>query len=302
MQDIRFISGDGESLILETQEGEKFRLTVDNEIRNAVKAPPKNEAEHTLTPREIQDAVRAGSSVEQLAKATGETEEYLLKFANPVLEELEHMVGAALSVRVEIEPDRFNEVRHREFGELMLERLRNGGASGVSWRASRITPFTWEITASFETMGGTGEAIWAFDPRAVSLSPENETAIGLSSQSGFGDAPIPKLRSLLSPTTNSVAEDVQEHNSDAPTELLDAFRKRREAAAALAPEQVEDQQDFYESELENSVNENMEDLAVDDLEPISEPTAEPSKRGRAPMPSWDEIVFGAKSDEHPSAD
>ncbi len=298
MQDIRFISGDGESLVLETQEGEKFRLAVDSSIRAAVKTSPKDEAEHVLTPREIQDAVRAGSTVEQLAKASGDSAEYLYKFANPVLEELEHMVAAALSVRVEIEPDRFNEVRHREFGELMLERLQNGGASGATWRASRTTPFTWEITASFETMGGTGEAVWTFDPRAVSLSPENETAIGLSSQSGFGDAPIPKLKALVNPTISPAVSETKPAEAEAPTELLDAFRQRREAAAALVETEPVEAEDVFPDE----VDEPFEALEVEEFETESEPTVDVSKKGRAPMPSWDEIVFGAKSDEQPSTE
>ena len=298
MQDIRFISGDGESLVLETQEGEKFRLAVDSSIRAAVKTSPKDEAEHVLTPREIQDAVRAGSTVEELATKSGESTDYLYKFANPVLEELEHMVAAALSVRVEIEPDRFNEVRHREFGELMLERLQNGGASSTNWRASRTTPFTWEITASFETMGGTGEAVWTFDPRAVSLSPENETAIGLSSQSGFGDAPIPRLKAIVHPTVSPASSETKTSEVEPPTELLDAFRKRREAAAAFAETEPLEVEDAFPDE----VDEPFEALEVEDLEADSEPTIDASKKGRAPMPSWDEILFGARSDEQPSAD
>jgi len=303
MQDIRFISGDGESLVLETQEGEKFRLAVDSSIRAAVKTSPKDEAEHVMTPREIQDAVRAGSTVEQLAKASGDSAEYLYKFANPVLEELEHMVAAALSVRVEIEPDRFNEVRHREFGELMLERLQNGGASGTTWRASRATPFTWEITASFETMGGAGEALWTFDPRAVSLSPENETAIGLSSQSGFGDSPIPKLKALVNPTISHAVSETKPVEVEAPTDLLDAFRQRREAAAAFADTEATSDPEELSAEVDElDSQESFESLEFEDFESEAEPVADPAKKGRAPMPSWDEIVFGAKSDEQPSSD
>lgn len=292
MQDIRFISGDGESLVLETQDGEKFRLAVDGSVRSALRDNPPSTGEQTLTPREIQDAVRAGSSIEQLAESSGDSTDYLSKFANPVLAELEHMVNAALGVRVEIEPDRFNEARFREFGELMLERLVNGGASSVAWRARRVTPFTWEISATFETMGGVGEAIWIFDPRAVNLSPENETAVGLSSQSGFGDSPIPKLKGLSAPT---LAPAVSERSSttEEPTELLDAFKKRREAAAQIPePEEFFEVPDEPEAEL----------TSEPEAEPEFEPQTDSSRKGRAPMPSWDEIVFGAKSDEQTSSD
>ena len=151
MRDIRFVSGDSESLILETSDGEKYRLTVDSTVRDSIRRQVGSEVENKLTPREIQDSIRTGASIEELVASSGDDTEYVSRFAAPVLEELAHMVASALAVRVEIEPDRFNEVRHREFGDLVTERLRNGGASAITWKASRETPFTWLITASFET-------------------------------------------------------------------------------------------------------------------------------------------------------
>jgi hypothetical protein len=297
MRDIRFISGDGESLVLETIDGEKLRLTIDNHIREAIKKQPASTAEHTLSPREIQDAIRTGSTVEQLVSASGDDEDYVTRFAKPVLEELEHMVASALAVRVEIEPDRFNEVRHREFGELISERLRNGGASKIVWSASRDTPFTWLIRANFETMGGTGQATWTFDPRHVVLSPENETASGLSNKGGFGDSPIPKLQ-VLPTSPAATADDPGTPEESKVTELLDAFKERREAAAALAQEEVieevfEDVEVFEEFPIE-AVDEVIE---VELVEEAEEPKTESPKKGRAPMPSWDEIVFGSKSED-----
>lgn len=289
MQDIRFVSGDGEALILETADGEKFRLPVDTMVRDAMRQQSSGPSKNTLSPREIQDAIRSGSSVEELVSASGDSLDFVTRFAAPVLEELAHMVASALAVRVEIEPDRFNEIRHREFGELMTERLRNGGASRVEWKASRLTPFTWNIAATFETMGGEGLAIWTFDPRHVVLSPENETAVGLSNSSGFGNSPIPKLQVI--PTTAPVVESVKEQPAEETkvTELLDAFKQRREAVAAeVTPEPEPAAEEPAEPESETT-------QVTEDV--LEQPKAEQPRKGRAPMPSWDEIVFGSKSDE-----
>ncbi len=289
MRDIRFISGDGESIVLETADGEKLRLTIDNQVREAIRQQPAVSGEHTLNPREIQDAIRTGTTVLELVASSGDSEDYIAIFAKPVLEELEHMVASALAVRVEIEPDRFNETRHREFGELISERLRNGGASSITWSASRETPLTWLIRAEFETMGGKGRATWTFDPRHVVLSPENETAIGLSNKGGFGDSPIPKLQVL----TPSADDDTQvESDASKVTELLDAFKERREAAAALV-EEAEPVEDFEYVEV---VEEAFEDDTKAEIE-LDEGKVETSKKGRAPMPSWDEIVFGSKTED-----
>jgi hypothetical protein len=299
MRDIRFISGDGESLVLETVDGEKLRLTIDNHIREAIRKQPTSTTEHTLSPREIQDAIRTGSTVEQLVSASGDGEDYVARFAKPVLEELEHMVASALAVRVEIEPDRFNEVRHREFGELIGERLRNGGASKIAWSASRETPFTWLIKATFETMGGTGQATWTFDPRHVVLSPENETAIGLSNKGGFGDSPIPKLQVIV-PTLPAPEEAAEAPEESKVTELLDAFKERREAAAALAQEEVLEEVEVFEEveDVEEFAVELVDEVIEPELvEEAEEPRTESPKKGRAPMPSWDEIVFGSKTED-----
>jgi hypothetical protein len=34
-----------------------------------------------------------------------------------------------------------------------------------------------------------------------------------------------------------------------------------------------------------------------EVEVIDDPKPEPQRKGRAPMPSWDEIVFGSKSED-----
>jgi hypothetical protein len=294
MRDIRFISGDGETLVLETADGEKLRLTVDNAVREAIRQKPATGASNVLSPREIQDAVRNGVTVEQLVSESGDSVDFVTRFAKPVLEELEHMVASALAVRVEIEPDRFNEVRHREFGDLITERLRNGGASAILWSASRSTPFTWLLRADFETMGGVGFATWTFDPRHVVLSPENETAVSLSSAAGFGDSPIPRMQVL--PPVQAEAEPVGETKV---TELLDAFKQRREAAQAeeLATGSEPEQFQIEEfDEVEDTVVEQVEEDIVE-VEVNEDPKPEPQRKGRAPMPSWDEIVFGSKSED-----
>ena len=270
MRDLRFISGDAEALILETADGERVRIAVDRALRDALSRQPSSSGDHALSPREIQDAIRNGATVDSLVASSGESIDYILKFATPVIEELEHMTQMALSVRVEVGPDKYNETRLREFGELMLERLRNGGASAIAWSTSRQSPTTWLIEANFETMGGLGLAQWSFEPRKAILSPENETAASLSNQAGFGDSPIPKLKPLLPPSDNAEAAQPE---SAPVTELLDAFKARREAAAvevSAEPEGLEDQSD--------------------------------KPKGRAPMPSWDQIIFGAKSDEQSSED
>ena len=291
MRDIRFVSGDSESLILETLDGEKLRLTVDASVREATRKSPEGAAANNLSPREIQDSIRAGSSIEELAAASGDSIEFVRRFAVPVLEELEHMVASALAVRVEISPDRYNEARYQEFGELVAERLRNGGASNLTWHASRETPTTWMISVNYETATGSGIASWSYEPRHLVLSPENETAVNLSNSATLGDAVIPKLLSLHQET---VVETEAQNSADdnKVTDLLDAFKQRREAAANEEANRSEKVAQTTEPEPETEPEHPEFQQLPDD-----EPKSEAPRKGRAPMPSWDEIVFGSKSED-----
>lgn len=286
MRDVRFVSGDSEALILETSDGEKLRLTVDDTIRDATRKSAPGSSNNNLSPRDIQDAIRGGASVEDLAASSGDSIDFIKRFAAPVLEELAHMVASALAVRVEISPDRYNEARHQEFGALVAERLANAGATELTWQASRTSATTWLVSVLYQTASGSGTATWTFDPRHVVLSPENETAVKLSNSAMMGEAVIPKLLSVGSPTT-SVANEEPEIDERKVTDLLDAFKQRREAAAAGEPVPNNEAIDVPSVEREPFASAPEE---------VEEPKNDAPKKGRAPMPSWDEIVFGSKSD------
>lgn len=88
---------DGKRIICEADSGETFLLHSDERLRAAVrgdKAGSSRAANQTmidvevhsvLRPREIQSKIRAGASVEQVAKASGMPIERVERFAHPVL-------------------------------------------------------------------------------------------------------------------------------------------------------------------------------------------------------------------------
>lgn len=279
MRDLRFHSSDGSSLVLETPDGEKVRLIVDESIRSAIKQAQGPTHNNLVSPREIQDAVREGSTIDEIVSSSGADFEYVAKFAAPVLDELQHMVETALSVRIEIGADRFNEAQFQEFGEFVKNRSRAYGDSEITWTAFRESPLTWLITARFSN---DGVATWMFDPRKFTLSPENELAVAIANSTGTTDSPLPKVAPIPQPISEVPA-------AAGETTLLDAFRKRREAAV-----ETETPNEDLAEEVEEVVE--TVTLHVVEEDATEEPTPAP-KKGRAPMPSWDEIVFGSKSDD-----
>ena len=89
MKDIKFLGTDGDFLLLETAEGVRYRLLLDDAVRRASRGEnsPQLDAP-SLSPREIQEEIRVGRSIQDIIAASGAPEEYIRKFAQPVLDEL----------------------------------------------------------------------------------------------------------------------------------------------------------------------------------------------------------------------
>lgn len=332
MDDIRLFETDGDYLVLEAQDGQKYRLLVDDMVRSSVKKEPLLLLDSiTITPREIQEEIRNGVSIDDLVKRSGASFDFVEKFAAPVIAELEHIVSSALSVRLTIAGDRYSDSTQIEFGDIIAGRLVTSGATGISWIAKKIEPNNWNITANYVLNGTDGSATWGFDPRRLTLSPESETAVTLSSQETINSSPIPKLRPVATESTTlesvysePVAETVvmEDVIPSTPAAFMRSLEVTENVATPTSPasnaEPLSATADLLEAlrrkrtereEVQLEPHPETANLRVIDFEPIPEPATpveiiteiEESKpvlkKGRAAMPSWDEIVFGTKADD-----
>lgn len=319
MKDIKFLGSDGDFLLLEDSEGQRFRLLVDDAVRRASRGDSAEKLDTpSLSPREIQEEIRVGRTIEEIIRASGASEEYVRKFAQPVLDELNHAVLNALAVRLEIAGDRFNEPTAREFGEIIKARLAASGAGIERWSAMKAPDNGFYIYCEFELENETKKATWSYDPKRLALAPENDVAIKLSSQDRLASSG-PKLRPVetasagitenLADTIDLVRELPKSFPSDTfedevakpiseTADLLDALRKKREAR-----ENVEELPAHPSTENLRIVPipDEVFQPEVVEPEPIAAPTTENEstspKRGRASIPSWDEIVFGTKTED-----
>lgn len=296
MDDIRINSVDSDYLVLETQDGQQFRLLNDEALTSAVrKVSSGSQTQNLITPREIQEAVRSGVTVDSLVSSSGATYEFIEKFAAPVLDELAHIIESASAVR--FSPDAKGE--SESFGAMISAKLQSKNASAVTWSASRIDLGQWQVSVHYELSSGTELAKWSFDSRHLVLVPLDEPAMALSRHSqtpaGFLTSPStpPATSPDLAPAAPvKLAVVTEAHiepeetpseptNLSATADLLQALRQKRAQAQ------------------EESAQEPVADKAVsaDDTETVlPEKQAEP-KKGRAAMPSWDQIVFGTKTDD-----
>jgi hypothetical protein len=320
MKDIKFLGADGHFLLLETAEGVRYRLLVDDAVRRASRGDAQSQLDApTLSPREIQEEIRVGRSIADIIAATGAPEEYIRKFAQPVLDELNHAVLNALTVRLEIAGDRFNEPTAREFGDIIKSRLAASGAGIERWSALKAPDQGFFIYCDFELNGETKRATWSYNPKRLALSPENDVAINLSSQDRLA-AQAPRLRPVATESTsiteslgetidlvrsiptsaaplNTTASQPEESQLSETADLLDALRKKRSERESV--EQLDPHPSTEGLRIVEYVPEPIASEQEPEPTPASvntDPTNSP-KRGRASIPSWDQIVFGTKTED-----
>jgi hypothetical protein len=213
MTDLRFESSDGEYLLLQGADGTSYRLLIDDGVRRAIRRDVVTDEDAAkVSPREIQLEIRAGLSIEDLVAKTGASFEYVEKFAAPVIDELAHITSSALSVRITMAGDRYSETTQVEFGAVIANRLANAGVANYTWTVRKSDNGGWQLHCNY----GDNTATWAFDPRKLSLTPENENAVSLSTQQSLTEGPIPKLRPVV------VTDHIEGATSSQPTEVISA--------------------------------------------------------------------------------
>ncbi|MDN3309519.1 septation protein SepH [Microbacterium oryzae] len=335
MDQLTIVGTEDGKLVLANESGQRFTLPVDDllrsELRRIDRASHREEPRPpSASPRDIQQHIRAGLTAEQVAELLGASVADVRRFESPVLAEREHIVGRALSVPVLMGADLTGD-QNPTFGEAIRSKLADLQASGERWTSWKDET-GWIVKLEFTAAEVDHDARWSFDPRRSALAPLNADATQLSRQGPMPEGLIPRLRALDTAETAdddrfdsaafgprrtpeqegatdgmtraipSVREAATKHapNADAPNaetaDLLEALRRRR-GQRESAP--------VMESEESTTEEPSSPVVILDGGESgrRSEPEANPAehggsrRRGRTSMPSWDEIVFGARADD-----
>jgi hypothetical protein len=337
MQELRVIGVDGGALLVAAEDGTRFRIPVDEVLQARLRqttTAPSSGTERKLTPREIQGHIRAGMSADDVAAITGAELEYIQRFEGPVLAEREFVVESALGIAVHTAADTDPLSQARSFGEVIRERLHELGAIGERWASWKEDGTGWIVKLAFTSDQVDHDARWSFDPKRQALAPLNSEAITLSQQGGVSGPLIPRLRAVARTeppeharfdsgafaTTDDGATEPQlepvafgrtapakepESTGTQTADLLDALRRRRGEREAAAFGDEDDARAAHPST--GSIRLIDVPLPEFELEPepaprttAPQPIGRGSRKGRAAMPSWDEIVFGTRTDDDPA--
>lgn len=336
MQDLKVIGIENGALLAAGETGERYRIEIDEVLLSRVRqSKPEPAGAPKISPREIQAHIRGGMSAEDVARLTGAALEYVQRFEGPILAEREHIVASALGVpvRTAADVDPLGEVD--TFGVVIRERLASLGATGERWSSWKEDDGGWIVKLSFTADEIDHDARWSYEPRKHALAPLGSEATTLSQQGELQGGLIPRLRAVtpvgggnedsrfdsgaflftedehgpdgapklepvaigrpITVANNSVTVSAIKRADDGPSDLnqtadlLEALRRRRGERESVAT--VEDVQPPLD--LPDEPQQQREDA-----EQPSEPApAAGRKKGRRSMPSWDEIVFGARTDD-----
>lgn len=331
--ELRSLHADGEHLILVDSDGETYRLTIDEALRSAVRRDRPHlealraESASGLRPREIQGLLRAGSSVEEVAERGGLSPDTVRRYEGPVLAE-----QAWISEQTRALPIG-HEVGAPTLGDLVLDRLAARGVEAVGeWTATRKAGDPWEVAVSFPAGGTTRRAAWHVDLQARTLTALDDESRWLSETDLTGRRGRANPFDIESTTRRGADVTVREHaEEDATAALLErlAQARGRRTAPAGSAEAAEPVEPVTSPEPDRVVEHNApastpsplddalfpvapvlrlpaRDEAEDQADPGADqatesPEPEPTGRGRqrarrTSVPSWDEIVFGARQD------
>lgn len=325
-------SDDGQHVVVATEAGEQFLLPITEELRLAVRharvavqqrAEAKTDAP-AMSPKEIQRRIRAGLNAGELAELSHMPVALLEKYEAPVLAERSYVAEMARATR--IGRDNGSPL----LGELVTDRLAGRGVDvdALVWDAWRVEGEPWQVCVDFSIDGRTSRALWTFDHTVRSLTAQDDEARWLT-ETELLDVPIPQ-RHLTSVRARNEGGNVRPlHESrpvvpvaDPPTAteaLLSDLDGRRGTRDPVPLEDSDDDDPGFEGfgpatkareaevGFDSRPPRSMPHPAgsgrdrPDENVPADEPAAtagpkKPVKKGRASVPSWDEIVFGAKSD------
>jgi hypothetical protein len=304
----------------------EFTVDVDDRLRAALSGETtepggdqarlgqlETQMQSTLRPRDIQARIRAGETPESVAQVAGTSVDKVMPYAAPVLAERAHVAQRAQRASIRRRPVEGGVTSTaRTLGDAVDSHLRarNVDPDTVAWDAWRREDGRWTLTGSYTTTGRVGAAHFSFDAPGNYVVADDDDAhwllgevadaaleAAVSTRDDLSDARRRRLSAVPAdelPLGDDAIELVSEDPEPAVAE--ERVQERADETAALGAEApVEAYLDVADPATEASA-ELDESTQTEDDDPRRHepPSRKPVKktRGRASVPSWDEIMFG----------
>jgi len=287
-------SPDGVHLALTDQNGAEFSLRISDTLRATVNQPrltsvPIGDENEVMSVKEMQRRLRAGETMDSIARDGNISVEKVERFASPILQERIFIIDQVhgLSPRREGKDGGRD---HLTFIELVISKLSPRGVDidALNWNTWRIEDGTWTIELHYPNRDGLGVAQFSYDGQRRSISALDDNAAWMIGE----EAPARRIEPGI-----IYSQPTHPSRISAPTEAREPIRidsaPIRSVASSL--DDLPDN-DPTDEEFEAQITRETPRLVS-----IRETPAPADKAdgitARAKVPSWDEIMFGQKPTE-----
>ena len=308
------LSDDGKRLLLVSDQGVEFTLDADDRLRAALRGdharlgPLEITMDSTLRPRDIQARIRAGESPEAVAQAAQTSVDKIMPFAAPVMAERQHVAQRAQRSSVRRTGQTGGA---RTLGDAVAAHLRGATVApdSVEWDAARREDGRWALTAEFAAGARSGIAKFTYDAPGNYVVADNDDAGWLLGDLREASAAEPRsgddLTRARARRLSAVSDSELPLGDDAISMVTDenaTIGAEQPVEAYLDDDRPTSEtpvvaHDAPEVDAVDEVDESDQDATDSEEDPAPEPARKKpaKKRGRASVPSWDEIMFGGSS-------
>ena len=167
---------DGAYLTLTDSEGGTYTLRISDTLRATVNQPRlaavRDREEGSITVKEIQARLRAGESIDSLAREAQWTTEKVERFAGPILQERAYIIGLAHNVIIRTGANALS------FFDTVTGKLapRQVDMTAADWNTWRLEDGNWNIRLNYPIRDGLGSAEWNFDQTRRTIAALDESA------------------------------------------------------------------------------------------------------------------------------
>ena len=320
MQDLTLVglTEDKSKLVLGGDSGEEYTLPVDARLLAALRGDHARfgqleiQMESALRPRDIQARIRAGESPDTVAAAAQTTVEKIMGYATPVLAERAHIADRAQRSSVR---RKAGEGPARLLGDAVAERLnsRNVDPATVSWDAWRRTDGRWTLVADYRSGDSARHAEFLYDAPGRYVVAEDEEARWLVGEATAVKGPQPRaagqrrLSAVGSEEELPLGADAIDLVSRAHPQIdpiamtgdADWMSTQAGERPAVRGKPSEESAPEGSAPQESAPEVSAQEEPVRNEDVAELPAKKPAKktRGRASVPSWDEIMFGGGKSE-----
>ena len=304
------LSDDGKRLLLVSDKGVEFTLDADERLRAALRGDHARlgqleiKMDSTLRPRDIQARIRSGETPEAVAQMAQTTVDAIMPFAAPVLAERQHVAERAQRSSVRRTGQGSGA---RTLGDAVGFHLRglNVDPETVEWDSARREDGKWTLTGDFSAAGRSGNARFIYDAPGNYVVVDNDEATWLLGDASWAAEPeesegddITRARARRAAASGDehlpLGDDAISLVRDEPATL----GAEQGVEAYLDDEPVRADEPAADVVAELDAAEQGETESSESPKTDEEPATKPSKkRGRASVPSWDEIMFGGGKSE-----